>query len=181
MLAHVWHMCSLVWSSSSRFLFGWVSRNAYKRAIIIGVIAAAVNIGAGLLLLGVFAAPLLAVPAGILAGLSVCKEPRFAGGTGSAGTLAGTASGLVLTIGSSLSGVVVATIGSAIESLPSSSVSSSNDTWPAWSLALYLNLTAVGFILGILAFIECVIIATLVGATNGWRNRPLPPMPVIYE
>lgn len=158
--------------------WGRISSSPYKPAVIIGAIAAAVNSGLGLILLGIFAAPILALPAGILAGWSVVKTPRCAARTSSAGAVAGTACGLVLTLGSSLSGAVAATIGSLI---PPSTPSSSSSSLQAWSAELYLTFVLFGLFLGIVAFLICVITATIVGATCGWRNRPVPAFPVIYE
>ncbi len=155
-----------------------ISSSPYKPAVLIGAIAAAVNSGLGLMLLGIFAAPVLAIPAGILAGWSVVKTPRCAARTSSAGALAGTVCGLVLILGSSLSGAVAATVGSLI---PPSNPSPSSSALQAWSAELYLTFIVFGLFLGIVAFLECVITATIVGATCGWRNRPLPAFPVIYE
>lgn len=172
MMRHARHALNL--SSVS----GWIARNPYKPAIRIGTIAAAVNSGLGLLLIGVLAAPLLAVPAGALSGWSVSKHPRFAARAARAGAVAGSLSGLVLALGSGISGAVAATIGSLI---PSSTPSSSSSSLQAWSLDLYVTFIVCGLALGMLAFFECVITATIVGAARGWRNRPLPTFPVIYE
>lgn len=158
---------------------GRIARNPYKPAVIIGTIAAAVNAGLGLILLGIFSAPILAIPAGMLAGWSVVKTPRFAARTGSAGALAGAISGFLLALGSSLSGAAAATIGSLIPPPTPSSPSSSD--LRSWSPELYLTFMLFGLFVGIVAFFVCVITATIVGATSGWRNRPVPTFPVIYE
>jgi hypothetical protein len=158
-----------------RFNSRWIA--AYRRPLIVGSIAGGVNLVLGLVLVGIFAAPLLAIPVGILAGQSILSHPRFAKSMGDGGVLAGLIAGLPLLTGSILTGPVFATLSSAIEA----GAPASTSTLLPWSPELYLTFTLVGFVLGIVALGECMVIGTIVQVARGRINRPVPTLPAIYE
>ncbi len=81
-------------------------------------------------------------------------------------------------VGSTLAGIVIIAIGSLLEQ---SYPLASSDSLPAWSLQLYLSLTLVALAFGLIAALEAVGLAAVVGSLRGRNNRPLPSLPIIYE